>query len=88
MIISEKIEEKVLIHDKINPSRYDQSAPTGTRLPFNDLVFFCFQPVGCDMRLNSGVKYDHCAVCGGDSSTCSFVSGLYTENYRKWGKKN
>lgn len=43
------------------------------------------QPVGCDMRLNSGVKYDHCAVCGGDSSTCSFVSGLYTENYRKWG---
>ncbi|KAL9963798.1 hypothetical protein ACROYT_G027341 [Oculina patagonica] len=41
--------------------------------------------VGCDSKLDSGVKYDRCAVCGGDSSTCNPVSGKYTVNWRRWG---
>ena len=50
------------------------------------VVCFLFQSVGCDNKLDSGFKYDHCAVCGGDSSTCTLVSGEYTLNWRKWGK--
>ena len=51
-----------------------------------DVVYFLFQSVGCDNKLDSGFKYDHCAICGGDSSTCTLVSGEYTLNWRKWGK--
>ncbi|KAJ7328149.1 metalloendopeptidase [Desmophyllum pertusum] len=43
------------------------------------------KPVGCDNKLDSGVMHDRCAVCGGDSSACSYVSGNYTKNWRKWG---
>lgn len=43
------------------------------------------KPVGCDHKLDSGVKYDRCAVCGGDSSTCTYVSSNYTKNWFRWG---
>ena len=48
--------------------------------------FLAIQPVGCDHKLDSGVKYDRCAVCGGDSSTCTYVSSNYTKNWFEWGK--
>ena len=48
--------------------------------------FFVLQSVGCDNMLESGAKYDRCAVCEGDSSTCDFVRGEYTKNWFRWGK--
>lgn len=50
------------------------------------VVVVVFQSVGCDSKLDSGLKHDRCAVCGGDSSACTLVSGEYTLNWRKWGK--
>jgi len=62
----------------------------GTRCNSNPSVHdVCIEgickPVGCDNKLDSGLKYDRCAVCGGNSSTCSYVSGEYTNNWRRWG---
>ncbi|XP_056396024.1 A disintegrin and metalloproteinase with thrombospondin motifs 13 isoform X2 [Hyla sarda] len=34
---------------------------------------------GCDGVLDSGMAMDQCRVCGGDNSTCSRVSGTFTE---------
>ncbi|XP_072285923.1 A disintegrin and metalloproteinase with thrombospondin motifs 13 isoform X2 [Pyxicephalus adspersus] len=34
---------------------------------------------GCDGEMESGMTSDHCGVCGGDNSTCSKVSGSFTE---------
>ncbi|KAM5146643.1 A disintegrin and metalloproteinase with thrombospondin motifs 13 [Mantella aurantiaca] len=34
---------------------------------------------GCDGVMDSGMVTDHCGVCGGDKSTCSKVSGSFTE---------
>ncbi|KAK2573385.1 A disintegrin and metalloproteinase with thrombospondin motifs 18 [Acropora cervicornis] len=44
--------------------------------------------VGCDLKLNSGLKYDRCAICGGNSSMCSYVHGSYTNQWRRWGENN
>ncbi|XP_062048171.1 ADAMTS-like protein 4 [Lepus europaeus] len=38
----------------------------------------CLSP-GCDGILGSGRRPDGCGVCGGDDSTCRFVSGNLTE---------
>lgn len=46
------------------------------------------KPVGCDFKLQSGLKYDRCAVCGGNSSTCSLIHGTYTKNYHGFGPNN
>jgi hypothetical protein len=35
------------------------------------------QPVGCDMMLGSNAKEDACRECGGDSSDCNTVRGLF-----------
>jgi len=40
-----------------------------------ELCFWCTQPVGCDGRIESDLRYDSCAVCGGDGSTCAPVDG-------------
>ncbi|KAJ8263356.1 hypothetical protein COCON_G00158130 [Conger conger] len=37
------------------------------------------QLFGCDGHLLSGKEEDVCGVCGGDGSTCTLVSDLYTE---------
>ncbi|XP_069841669.1 A disintegrin and metalloproteinase with thrombospondin motifs 13 isoform X2 [Dendropsophus ebraccatus] len=34
---------------------------------------------GCDGVMDSGMVLDQCRVCGGDNSTCSRVSGTFTE---------
>lgn len=65
----------------------------GTRCNINPMIKdVCIEgickSVGCDSKLDSGMKYDHCAICGGDSSTCTLVSGEYTLNWRKWGPNN
>ncbi|XP_043861523.1 ADAMTS-like protein 4 isoform X2 [Dromiciops gliroides] len=38
----------------------------------------CLSP-GCDGILGSGRRPDGCGVCGGDNSTCRFVSGNFTD---------
>ncbi|XP_068946185.1 ADAMTS-like protein 4 [Petaurus breviceps papuanus] len=38
----------------------------------------CLSP-GCDGILGSGRRPDGCGVCGGDNSTCHFVSGNFTD---------
>lgn len=48
-------------------------------------VIVCFQPVGCDLQLNSDLKIDECGVCGGDGSTCrneDSQSGESTNTFR------
>ncbi|KAH7730490.1 thrombospondin [Aphelenchoides avenae] len=36
-------------------------------------------PLGCDRKLGSSSKYDKCAVCNGDGSTCKTVEGFFDE---------
>ena len=36
---------------------------------------FSLTQLGCDGRLNSGVKTDRCGMCGGDGSSCKLNSG-------------
>ena len=36
-----------------------------------------FQPVGCDLRLDSGSRVDRCGVCGGDGSTCAAAGAAF-----------
>uniref|UniRef100_A0A8B9CUV0 ADAM metallopeptidase with thrombospondin type 1 motif 13 n=1 Tax=Anser brachyrhynchus TaxID=132585 RepID=A0A8B9CUV0_9AVES len=38
---------------------------------------------GCDGRMDSKKMMDSCKVCGGDNSTCTKVSGSYTEGKAK-----
>ncbi|VDP44587.1 unnamed protein product [Soboliphyme baturini] len=38
-----------------------------------------FQKAGCDHRLGSDLERDKCGVCGGDGTTCRFVSGHFNE---------
>ncbi|XP_036623937.1 ADAMTS-like protein 4 isoform X1 [Trichosurus vulpecula] len=38
----------------------------------------CLSP-GCDGILGSGRRPDGCGICGGDNSTCHFVSGNFTD---------
>uniref|UniRef100_A0A8B9T2H0 Uncharacterized protein n=1 Tax=Anas platyrhynchos TaxID=8839 RepID=A0A8B9T2H0_ANAPL len=35
-------------------------------------------PTGCDRVIGSKKKFDKCMVCGGDGSTCTKVSGVFT----------
>ncbi|XP_043528485.1 A disintegrin and metalloproteinase with thrombospondin motifs gon-1-like isoform X2 [Frieseomelitta varia] len=35
------------------------------------------KPAGCDHVLNSTVELDICGVCGGDNSTCQWITGSY-----------
>lgn len=71
-------------HHAVLTSSFESTSTTYIFFP--SVVCLYFQSVGCDNKLESGVKYDHCGVCGGDSSTCNLVRGEYTLNWRKWGK--
>ncbi|KAK3093898.1 hypothetical protein FSP39_021596 [Pinctada imbricata] len=41
---------------------------------------------GCDGKLD-GATYDECGICGGDSTTCHVVSGIYRQHLRQDDRK-
>ncbi|XP_011415206.3 A disintegrin and metalloproteinase with thrombospondin motifs 5 isoform X2 [Magallana gigas] len=43
------------------------------------------QRFGCDDKYN-GMTYDECGVCGGDNSTCTVVSQVFTQTQSKGGR--
>lgn len=64
----------------------------GTRCESNPYVYdVCIEgkciKVGCDKKLNSGKVYDRCLNCGGDGSSCILRTGLYTKDYRVYGRQ-
>ncbi|EDO36365.1 predicted protein [Nematostella vectensis] len=71
--------------------RYDHGiAQDGSRCKADtNIKDVCIQgkckPVGCDGVLGSGQHVDRCGVCNGDSSTCSVVTGSYTQSCTSWG---
>lgn len=36
-------------------------------------------PTGCDRVIGSKKRFDKCMVCGGDGSTCTKISGVFTK---------
>ena len=40
-------------------------------------LMFCIQVFGCDGHMNSGKKFDQCAVCNGGGNSCTKVSGNF-----------
>ncbi|KAM4696014.1 A disintegrin and metalloproteinase with thrombospondin motifs 13 [Rhinophrynus dorsalis] len=52
---------------------------TETDAAFNLCVAGSCKVFGCDGVMDSGKVIDQCGVCGGDNSTCSRVSGTFTE---------
>lgn len=50
-----------------------------TDATFNLCVTGRCKVFGCDGVLDSGMVMDQCRVCGGDNSTCSRVTGTFTE---------
>jgi thrombospondin motif-containing protein 9 len=52
-----------------------------------NLLFFhsYFQRAGCDNRLGSDLKRDHCGVCGGDNTTCSETFHEYQPSSVRFG---
>lgn len=52
---------------------------SGVRLPAAPASPPFLQSPGCDGILGSGRRPDGCGVCGGDGSTCRFVSGNLTD---------
>ena len=40
-------------------------------------MIFCIQVFGCDGHMNSGKKFDQCAVCNGGGNSCTKVSGNF-----------
>ncbi|XP_064648174.1 thrombospondin type-1 domain-containing protein 4-like isoform X2 [Lineus longissimus] len=43
------------------------------------------QSVGCDGVLGSSKVEDKCGICGGDSTTCKIISGIFTRPTMKFG---
>lgn len=41
--------------------------------------FFILQSPGCDGILGSNSTLDTCGVCGGDGSTCKFITGTFKD---------
>ncbi|XP_018419210.1 PREDICTED: A disintegrin and metalloproteinase with thrombospondin motifs 13 [Nanorana parkeri] len=58
-------------------TRCEQSAEANGM--FNICVAGRCKVFGCDGVMDSVMAADHCGVCGGDNSTCSKVSGSFTE---------
>ncbi|XP_062496955.1 A disintegrin and metalloproteinase with thrombospondin motifs 13 isoform X1 [Pezoporus occidentalis] len=50
---------------------------------FNLCVMGSCRAFGCDGEMDSGKTMDSCKVCGGDNTTCTKVSGSYTEGKAK-----
>ena len=50
------------------------------------LLCFLFQPVGCDLIVNSTVRKDRCGICDGDNSTCDVIQNTFTAQPRKNSK--
>ncbi|XP_064324798.1 A disintegrin and metalloproteinase with thrombospondin motifs 13 isoform X4 [Phalacrocorax carbo] len=50
---------------------------------FNLCVTGSCRAFGCDGRMDSKKMMDSCKVCGGDNTTCTKVSGSYTEGKAK-----
>ncbi|NWR74733.1 ATS13 metalloproteinase, partial [Centropus unirufus] len=50
---------------------------------FNLCVMGSCRAFGCDGQMDSKKIMDSCKVCGGDNSTCTKVSGSYTEGKAK-----
>ncbi|KAM4647633.1 A disintegrin and metalloproteinase with thrombospondin motifs 13 isoform 4-T4 [Amazona ochrocephala] len=50
---------------------------------FNLCVMGSCRAFGCDGQMDSGKTMDSCKVCGGDNTTCTEVSGSYTEGKAK-----
>ncbi|XP_065552177.1 A disintegrin and metalloproteinase with thrombospondin motifs 13 isoform X5 [Lathamus discolor] len=50
---------------------------------FNLCVMGSCRAFGCDGKMDSGKTMDSCKVCGGDNTTCTEVSGSYTEGKAK-----
>lgn len=46
----------------------------------NDILLY--KRFGCDDKFN-GMTYDECGVCGGDNSTCTVVSQVFTQTQSK-----
>ncbi|XP_064027482.1 A disintegrin and metalloproteinase with thrombospondin motifs 13 isoform X5 [Pogoniulus pusillus] len=51
--------------------------------PFNLCVMGSCRAFGCDGQMDSQKRLDSCQVCGGDNSSCTKVSGSYTEGKAK-----
>ncbi|XP_033923529.1 A disintegrin and metalloproteinase with thrombospondin motifs 13 isoform X5 [Melopsittacus undulatus] len=50
---------------------------------FNLCIMGSCRAFGCDGQMDSGKTMDSCKVCGGDNTTCTEVSGSYTEGKAK-----
>ena len=48
-----------------------------------EFFLFYFQPVGCDLVVNSSARKDRCGVCNGDNTTCDLVEKTFTAQPRK-----
>ncbi|NXF90780.1 ATS13 metalloproteinase, partial [Eubucco bourcierii] len=51
--------------------------------PFSLCVMGSCRAFGCDGQMDSKQSLDSCQVCGGDNSSCTQVSGSYTEGKAK-----
>ncbi|XP_051492754.1 A disintegrin and metalloproteinase with thrombospondin motifs 13 isoform X2 [Apus apus] len=56
---------------------------TGQHGAFNLCVMGSCRAFGCDGQMDSKKILDSCRVCGGDNTTCTEVSGSYTEGKAK-----
>ncbi|XP_060551939.1 thrombospondin type-1 domain-containing protein 4-like isoform X2 [Ruditapes philippinarum] len=54
-------------------------------LGVNALIVAILLAVGCDGVVGSGLKNDHCGVCGGDNESCRIIAGIYTRRTLKYG---
>ncbi|XP_052283234.1 uncharacterized protein LOC127880047 isoform X1 [Dreissena polymorpha] len=43
------------------------------------------QVVGCDGVVGSGLRNDHCGVCGGDNESCRVIAGIFTRSNLEHG---
>ncbi|XP_052793275.1 thrombospondin type-1 domain-containing protein 4-like isoform X2 [Mya arenaria] len=41
--------------------------------------------VGCDGVVGSGLREDHCGVCGGDNDSCRVIAGIFTRSHLEYG---
>lgn len=44
--------------------------------------------VGCDHELGSGARFDRRRVCNGNGTSCTHVTGNFTEQWNKLGPRN
>ena len=44
------------------------------------------QKVGCDGVIGSSKQEDKCGVCGGDTTHCKVVKGMFTRSPKKLGE--